>query len=415
MPIIDYEQQYETSLRKVLASKAISDANKSHLKRFLHGYKDVTVARKGIFVRHIEKLLEATDDIKEDMHDRDKINKVFEKLERNYSPSYYSTIVNVSLRFVRWLYDEDGNKPKGFRDIKNKGKDGSKRKLVPEDMLTWKDMEKLLQHTNSIQYKALLSTQLDGGFRPSEFIDLNFGDVQVKGKYIIAHVTRGKTGERDVILYRSVPSLQAWLHVHPTKRAQDPLWVIEDPGKSHRLDGEVSKRYTYAAIKKRLRILAEKARFGSYKQVNGKEVFVPQKPLDFYNLRHSACTLSKLENVNPGLAADKFGHSVEYYEEIYGRLDKDDLIKRFAKAYGDDEARRKSEELRTLECSRCGRVNEPGIKDCINCGAPLTLERAMQAHDELSILKEQLAQVIAKVNSLEEIDHAIEKKQSGSR
>ena len=387
MPVRDYEQGFRVALDTLLRDDMVSSLNKEHLIRFLKGYKNVSFARKRIFVAHIHKLLRDTTDIEKDMMDRDLINSLFERYETECSRAYYGTIVNVSLRFVRWIYDKDGQKPTGFKDIKNIGKGQSLRNITPEDMLSWEDAGMLAAQTNSIQMKAILYTQLDGGFRPSEFVDLNYGDIQTRGKYAIVRVRKGKTGSRDVLLYHAVPRLQAWLTVHPTKKPDDPLWMIEDANKSHPKDRNTSNRYTYTALKKRLLIMAEKAGFGSH-QRSGR--FIPRKPLDFYNLRHSACTLAKLENLNPGLASDKFGHSIEYYEEVYGRLGQDDLINRFAKAYGDEEARKKSDEFKTILCQRCGKVNESTRKDCEACGSPLTMQRALETTNDTQRLKEEI-------------------------
>ena len=87
------------------------------------------------------------------------------------------------------LFNAHLHKPKGFKDIKGIPKIKQKRKLNPEDMVTWEDGEKLINSTNSMQLKAVLATQLDGGFRPSEFIDLKYGDIIQKNDFIIVSIT----------------------------------------------------------------------------------------------------------------------------------------------------------------------------------------------------------------------------------
>ena len=48
---------------------------------------------------------------------------------------------------------------------------------------------------------------------------------------MIARV-KGKTGSRDVVLFKSVPYVQKWLQAHPSKEKNAPLWIIEDIKKS---------------------------------------------------------------------------------------------------------------------------------------------------------------------------------------
>ena len=368
MPIVDYKRNAELSEIRFFNDNKISSKNKQLVKKFLVVY-DVSPARKNIFLKHINLLLERTKDINKDMKDRDKINKIFKQLRDKLGISYYSTVVNVSSRFVRWL--NDGDKPKGFKDIKNVKKSMQKRKLTPEDMVTWDECLKLTDATNNIMLKAIIATQIDGGFRPSEFVDLNYGDVSQKKDFILISVNGGKTGARNVILWRSVPYLLKWLQSHPTKRKNDPLWVQEGNSKG------VVLRYNYRAISKRIELLAKKIKF--------------DKPTDFYSFRHSACTLSKMDNVPEEIAAAKFGHTIEYYTETYGRLTTEDVIERFSKHYGLQREVKKIEQNRL--CQRCDFVNVPGAEMCEKCGAALSLKKALEVEKENELLREQLAKM----------------------
>lgn len=365
MPIVDYKHNAELAEKQFFEDKTINNNNKEFVRQFLEVY-NVSHARKSIFLKHIKFLLQKTNDISKDMKDRDKMNKTFKDLRESLGSSYYSTIVNVSLRFCRWLNDklnDNENKPKGFKDIKNTPKKAQKRSLNPSDMITWADGLKLIKQTMSIQIKAVLMTQLDGGLRPSEFIDLKHGDCVRKKDFIIVTVKDGKTGSRLVTLYKSVPYLQAWLNAHPTKKKDDPLWLQEK--NTH---GEIIK-FHYPALQKRIRQLGERAGI--------------DKPLDFYNLRHSACVISKLDNVPEELAAAKFGHSIEYYTGTYGRLSSEDNMKRYAKVYGNAEEENKKKVLtENIVCQRCDKINPPNTEFCEKCNAALSLGKALEVEKE---------------------------------
>lgn len=151
----------------------------------------------------------------------------------------------------------------------------------------------LYSWTYSPQIKAQILTQLDGGFRPSEFEDLKYGNIQVEEDAIIVFVDGGKTGRRVVVLRRCREYLLQWLAVHPSKKTEDPLWVLENPTLSRKTHSSDVIPYEYVNIRSRLNRLAKKHGF--------------TKPVDFYNLCHSSCVLDKLDNLPVDLAANGTG------------------------------------------------------------------------------------------------------------
>jgi hypothetical protein len=233
------------------------------------------------------------------------------------------------------------------------------RSLDPSDMLSWEEGMKLSDSSPSIQLKAIILTQLDAGFRPSEFVDLNYGDVSVLDKVVVFHVRNGKTGGRDVVAYRSAPHFLRWYHSHPTKKTDDPLWV-QEYGHPSRVNEYKAKRYAYPAIRKRISSLAFRCEI--------------KKPLDFYNLRHSSCALDKIDNLPVELAADRHGHSVKYFTSVYGRLSTQDVIKRFKLHYGE---RVETELIKgNVNCGFCQYPNSCDEKACLRCSGSLNAKDA---------------------------------------
>jgi integrase len=219
MSIVDYQKGAKLSVERIFNNKNISDKNKSVLKKYLKIY-NVSPARLAIFLSHITSLLEGTDDITKEMNDRDKIADLFNRIKNSKSKIYKKKIC-----LSTYGTKVNGEIPKGFKDIKRVSVKKEKRDLSPKDMVTWEEAEQLMNATNSIQLKAIIAIQLDGGFRPSEFIDLNYGDVTIKDQFIVVEVKKGKTGRRNVILWRAVPYILRWCKAHPTKKPNDPLWV----------------------------------------------------------------------------------------------------------------------------------------------------------------------------------------------
>ncbi len=389
MPITDYEHNSEIAETNFFNSGEINKTNKDAVREYLSGWivrkgvrkgLPVKPSRRSIFFKHIIFFLQEVEDVKKDMFDCKKIDLVFSKLQKELSKGYYGTVVNVSLAFVTKLNDRE--RPKGFKNIERISKKQQQRDIKPDDMITWDEGLELIKQSNSIQFKAIVMAQLDGGFRPSEFIDLNYGDVKKDGKYFIIGVD-GKTGKRDVILYRSSPYLNRWYQNHPTGKDSDPFWIMENPNKSRKTKNKIV-RYSYPAVRKRVEQLGFRAGI--------------KKPLDFYNFRHSACSMAKRENTPTDLAAEKFGHSVDYYVNTYGRLTTEEKVNRHKRHNGekvkDNETEESKADTKPILCSFCDTTNEPNKEICEKCGSPLSLKKALQVEKvkskELTDMKKQI-------------------------
>ncbi|MFP4190389.1 MAG: tyrosine-type recombinase/integrase [Candidatus Woesearchaeota archaeon] len=375
IPITDYLKKAELSLNRILDSTKISEKNKADLNRYLNAL-DVSHARIDIICSNLYRLFTECDDLLGAKDDRDYMNSLFRRLKMRFSDASYNTLKNVGKAFVRW--HNDGDTPIGWKDIKNNGKTSSKRDLKPEDMVTWEDGLRMAEQTQSTQLKAILMTQLDGGFRPSEFIDLKYGDIKKEGRYLVARVRGGKTGGRDVILFRCLPQLQNWLRNHPVKRRDAPLWVMEVPGFSHRKTKSDKLAYRYPAVLKRIKKLAAKADI--------------DKPMDFYNLRHSSAVIKKLDNIPVDIAATNMGHSVRHFTETYGRLSLKDITKRYDKAY-DLEPEEEEKEEKPAICKFCDTANDPDAEFCVRCNNPLNLKIALQESSKLKSMEEEMARM----------------------
>jgi integrase len=375
MPIENYKQKAQTRIKHLLEDQKISAKNKTDFKKYIQ-LIEVSDARIGIICTHLARLFIEIADVIGSMDDKDQVIKGFAKLRKNNSEGVLESIKNCGKAYVRWY--NDGETPKGWKAIKSNSK-AQKRKLKPEDMLTWEDGLKIISGTASLQMKAIIMTELDAGFRPSELIDLKHGDIQIKDNFAIARVNDGKTGARNVILFRSLPYIHRWLNAHPTKKKGDPLWISENI--------TTIKPYNYYALRKRIGEIAKRA---------GVE-----KPTDIYNMRHSACYLSKMDNVNPELAARKFGHSVKFYTDTYARLSSEDDIKRYSKIYKVGKEQ-EEEETKPIICERCKFTNEPNADFCEECSSPLSIKAAMKGQDELSQMKKQMSEMQIALRILKE-------------
>ncbi len=394
MPSKDYKKEMERYKKAFFENKKISKKNKGLVTKYMISKSnEVSPARMALIYRFLPSFLEKTKDLKKDMKSRDKMSVIFFKIKRDVSPSVYNSIINVSKTLCRYYNDEET--PKGFRGIKTNSK-GDKRKLKPSDMVTWDDGLLLAKFHNDIQFRAVITTQLDGGFRPSEFIDLTYGDVTIKDEIISVYVRDGKTGPRTVQLYKAGPFLNLWLAEHPIKKKNSPLWVQRV--------GDEWVKYNYHALDVRMRRLGKMAKL--------------DKPLDFYNLRHSACVLAKKDNLPTDLASAKFGHSVKFYTETYGRLSVDDAINRMKKHYG--LAEEEIDEKKNQKCPKCSLINLSDLTHCSKCNSPLTLGQAIKEREgslklgkKMEIMEKSMEDI--KENITQELTNRIWKKLKGKQ
>ena len=321
MTIVNYTAKAQRLTQKLLNDSKISDKNKALLTRFMKVY-DVSQARRTIFMERIGDLLRHTPDIEKDIHDPEQMADLFNRLKRTYAIATYATALSVAKRFARWLCG--GRLPQSIDQLRYPSRSKIRRNLEPNDMWSWEEGLEAVRTQYSVQVKAMFLTQLDAGFRPTELLGLSFGDIESRGDLAIARVRAGKTGPRNVVMYRCVPILSQWIQTHPTRRRDDPLWILEHADKSHRKTTLGTKKkltpYTYAAVCKRFR--------------NIKNFSEIDKPVDLYALRHSSCVLDKKDNLPLDNAAERHGHSVKFFVEVYGRLSVEDTLNRFRLHYG---------------------------------------------------------------------------------
>ena len=95
------------------------------------------------------------------------------------------------------------------------------------------------------------------------------------------------------------------------------------------------------------------------------------------------------------MAASKFGHSVEYYVNTYGRLSPEDVIQRYSRHYGIKSEQRKIEN--PINCQRCEFINEPKADYCEKCGSGLSIRASLDAEKEKDRKIKELEKQIAEM------------------
>lgn len=77
-------------------------------------------------------------------------------------------------------------------------------------MLTYADIEAMLNACYNARGRAAIALQFDAGLRGSELYELTVGDISGTRHGLSGRVT-GKIGERSVLLIPSIPYVRQWL------------------------------------------------------------------------------------------------------------------------------------------------------------------------------------------------------------
>lgn len=122
----------------------------------------------------------------------------------------YKMILKIFIRFIRGVRGT----PVEFEDVSFK----MKRNLEKADNepLDEEDIKKLINSTNNLRSKAIISLLWEAGLRSAELLGIHIQDITNEEMGIRIRVT-GKTGRRKILVISSEPYLASWLRIHPYK------------------------------------------------------------------------------------------------------------------------------------------------------------------------------------------------------
>ncbi|RLI79176.1 integrase [Archaeoglobales archaeon] len=367
--LFDYRKKHERLLEKVLGSERISIKNKDLFLRFRRH-----LIAEGHSDAHIDKLLSALrillENVDFDLEEAEKedieeivawINQreVSEETKRQYK-------IMIKLLY-KWL--NNGEYPDKVRWIKTTAK--QRNNTLPKDILTEKDVKKLIEAAENPRDKAFIALLWETGARIGELYDLRVGDFQ-DHRHGLQIVITGKTGARRLPLIESVPYIRAWLNMHPGNTNREaPAWI--NLGTKNR-----GEKVGYRALYKMLKETAEKAGI--------------RKPINPHHFRHSRATYLANRFTEAQLC-EWFGwvqgsDIAARYVHLSGR----DIDDAYAMLHGIKEAEEvKLSKLTPVKCPRCFESNAPDANFCYRCGQALNLDAAMKVEEAESKLMETFA------------------------
>jgi integrase/recombinase XerD len=381
--IKEKERLFKSQLKKLKEFKT-SSSNKNKLKKFIQDKQLIGVSNTSItpYLSATIRLLET-------------VNKDFKKITVNDLKKYFTKMQNqkssrgtpyseVTLNhhkkhikfFYKWL-----NGGETFPDCVKWIKDGGskKTKLVSEDMLSTKEIELLIRNTINTRDQAIISTLYDSAARAWEFCSVQIKDVKFDKLGALMRVS-GKTGVRNIRLMNSVPYLQAWLEVHPTRDNEESfLWYNIKGHKWAQIN-----RQTLSRIVNRASI-----RTGKKKKINP------------HLFRHSRLTELAPKIPEQALKAFAGWGPDSRMAAIYIHMSGKNVDDALAKAYGlitDEESQ--ENELTPKKCPRCKTINTPTAKYCLQCSLVLDQKEAIRIGSEQKDIDTAIAQALTDPNKL---------------
>lgn len=290
--------------------------------------------------------------------------------KKNYSKSTISDFKKVLKKFVKYV--NDGKLPSFWNDIH--AEKINSRYSGSDQMISYDELQSLLNACKNVRDKALISLLWDSGIRASELLKLKIKDFQksADGLYAILNIEEGSKNykQRTVILTGDsvvlVPQYIEFLKEYLRDNFHEDGFLFIGIGKENNGDN-----LTYDDLRALVQKIAKRS--GINKQISP------------HLFRHSAATRMAAENLPMQVFTKQMGWNSNRMADNYSHLDSRSQIKAILKAQGipiNDEELNKPLSKINRRCPRCHVVNTGSARFCNNCGSPLKSEDFIKVEEE---------------------------------
>ncbi len=229
------------------------------------------------------------------------------------------------------------------------------------DLITWEDVNKCCDVTNSIRDLAFINFIYESGCRIGELLNMKNQDIKFKDKFARVRLD-GKTGERWIPIVTSTVFLSQYNQSKIKGKGNDYFWI--NNSNNHR--GEPLK---YAGAVSLIRNLFARANI--------------TKRSNPHSFRHSRATELAKTLTEPQLRLffgwERGSDTPSVYTHLSGR-DIDNTILAMNGLISEKE--QEQDKVRT--CGLCGTINRPKANFCSKCGYGLTTKSVLELEDRKS-------------------------------
>jgi integrase/recombinase XerD len=321
------------------------------------------------------------------------------------------------LKFFKWLYypnekPENRKIPPPMQDISTlRRKEQSVYK--PTDLWTTEDDLLFLRYCANKRDRCYHAISRDLSCRPHEILKLRVKDIVFKtsGNSVYAEVlVNGKTGNRHIPLFDSIPYVKDWIDNHPQPGNTNAILI---PSLNYATFGRkmsglaLNNIYRHYKVSIFPKLLEDPSVTPEDKQ---KITELLKKPWNPYIRRHSALT-EKSKILKEHVLRQHAGWSGRSqmhlkYLHYYGNESSESLLQ----AYGIfPKESQESDTLKPKQCPNCSEPNKPDSKFCAKCRMVLTydsyaevLEGQKQDKDRLTIIEQQMQALITAIGSIKD-------------
>jgi len=364
--IYHHEERLTAYLRWIAESKNITKNNKNVIKEFICELRanGLSLSRQVMYARFLRQLCEAVPIDFKKITKQD-MQKYFGDMNGRYADWTMTTNKSLVKYFWRWLYGlPKGHMPEQVSWIEIVK---PKNQLRKEDLITYKEYQKILEATQHIRIKAMLSVHYQTGVRPSELLLLNISDVLFHKNYVEITISKGKMDKKMsprivIVKAEAYIYLKNWMDSHQSKSKDSPLWMTTS-----------GNRETLRSYSKNIKSMVKRAGIS-------KRIFP-------YLLRHTALTRLYLKHGSI-IGAKIAGHSFNSREiGTYVHLSDSDVIDAVV-------GEKKSTFEETEHKCRCGFFNPKDTERCTQCG--LLFNGIDETEDRLAKMEQLVARLLEK-------------------
>ena len=295
--------------------------------------------------------------------------------------------ITTAKHFLKWsgLSKEEIDK---LIDFKPKKADAA---VTVEDLYTSEELKKIINATMNTRDRAIIEVLYETAARARELLSMTVENIRFNGD--IAHViVKGKTGTREIPIYESVPSLRAWLNVHPMGKG--PVWVSMN---------EPFAPVKYAGLYRLVELSIKRSGLTDKKRI--LHLFRHTRLTEMYTKGFRGQSLKKIAGWT----------DASNMESVYVKLSSGDVENEAkSKLFGLEDSKEETHDLlKSSSCISCGAQNPQGSYICSECNAPLTedkIREALQRSQDADTTKERLEYLEEKLERLARFQDTIGEK-----